>query len=280
VGSPNQFRLSYDATGAVYEGPVDDADVLQQTLAWSYRRNLFSDHVFLGIQVKDQFTMVHGASLLNTLDAGPSVEWLVIPQASIEFNYDYTSFSFFPPVIRARDQESDRHTINIEGHLYPTPQVRGPIPESPDVLGDILRSTLSRATVGYAAVFNEPRGIDYEYEGNRLWVGLEGMRIPIKGRWLNWNDITFDAMYAHEWDNYMNPDSEGPPVLAGKPAQVRRKDHLDVFTLRTNARLFDLPRDQGTMAAFLQYDIIADRSNIAVRHYNEFVISGGLTYKY
>jgi hypothetical protein len=280
VGSPNQFRLTYDATGAVYEGTVKDADVLQQTLAWSYRRNLFSDRVFLTMQVKEQFTALHGAALLNTLDAGPGVEWLIVPQASVEFNYDYTSFSFFPPVVRRRDPESDRHTINIEGHLYPTPQVRGPIPESPDVLGDILRETFTRATLGYAAIFNEPRGPDYQYEGTRVWIGMEGMHLPIKNRWLDWNAITVDAMYAHEWDNYMNPTSEGPVVLAGKPKAIRRKDHVDVFTLRGNARLFDLPHDTGTIGGFLQYDIIADRSNILVRHYNEFVVSGGVTYRY
>jgi hypothetical protein len=78
----------------------------------------------------------------------------------------------------------------------------------------------------------------------------------------------------------MDPSTEGPIILAGKPKQRRRKDHVDVFTLRANAKLFDLPQDRGSLSSFLQWDIIADRSTIVARHYNEFVVSGGLTYQW
>jgi hypothetical protein len=278
VGSPNQFRISYDLTGAVYSGQVKEADALQQTLAWSYRRSLFNDRVFLGLAITDQFTMEHGSAILNTLDAIPSVEWFFYPQASVEINYDYTDLTFFPDSLRYQDPNSDRSTVNLKLHLYPTPQVRGPIPDSPDVLGDILRQTLKRATVGYAAIFNQTEGPGYLYEGTRASVGFEGVRIPLFRQ--SPNALTLDAMYSHEWDDYMNPDDEGPLVLAGEPKHIRRKDHIDVFTLRGNARLLDLPRHLGTVGAYVQYDIIADRANIAVRHYNEYIVSGGLTYKW
>ncbi len=280
VGSPNQFKISYDLTGAIYEGQVHNADAVQQTLNWSYRRNLFDDRVFLGLAIADQFTIIHGEPVLNTLDAIPSAEWLLTPQVSAEVNYDYTSLSFFRDTIDLKSMDADRSTVNLKLHLYPTPQVRGPIPDSPDVLGDILRQTLSRATIGYAAVFNEPTGREYEYEGNRLSLGFEGVRIPpIKGMF-DTSDITMDLMYAHEWDNYLNPSLEGPLILAGSPKQIRRKDHVDIFTLRGNARLFDLPRNRGTLAAYAQWDLIADRANILVRHFNEYVVSGGITYRY
>ena len=93
-------------------------------------------------------------------------------------------------------------------------------------------------------------------------------------------DVVLDATYAHEWDNFTVPNAEGPNVLAGKPKQVRRKDHLDVFTLRANARLFDLPQNRGTLSTFVQWDLIADRANLEARHFNEFIISGGIRYQY
>jgi hypothetical protein len=280
VGSPNQFKLSYDITGAVYEGQVGSADAIQQTLNWSYRRNLFNDRVFIGMGIADQFTVQHGEAIANSFDAIPSAEWLMIPQTSVEVSYDYTNFSFFRAAADRKSMDTDRHTVNLKLHLYATPQVRGPIPESPDVLGDILRQTLYRATIGYAAVFNNALGIGYQYEGNRLQIGFEGVRIPQLKFVPDLSMITMDMMYAHEWDNYMNPSLEGPQILAGSPKHIRRKDHIDVFTLRANARLLDLSGDRGTLAGYLQCDIIADRANILVRHYNEYVFSGGFTYRY
>ena len=50
--------------------------------------------------------------------------------------------------------------------------------------------------------------------------------------------------------------------------------------LVANSRLLDLPENRGTLASFVQWDLIADRSTIEARHYNEFVISGGLTYQW
>jgi hypothetical protein len=55
---------------------------------------------------------------------------------------------------------------------------------------------------------------------------------------------------------------------------------MDVLTLRANARLFDLPQNRGTLSTFVQWDIIADRANLQARHFNEFIISGGLSYQY
>lgn len=282
VGSPNEFRLSYDFTGAVYDGTVPDADVTQQTLAWSYRRSLFDDRVFLKLSIQDQFTMEHGSATLNTLDCIPSMEWFFYPQASIEVNYDYTDLLFYQPVVGRRDENADRSTINLKVHLYPTPQVRGEIPESPDVLGDILRQTLYRATLGYTASFNEPSpGTEYQYEGNAVSLGFEGVHLPqFKNSRVDFSNLTMDLMYAHEWDSYLNPSTEGPVVLAGSPKQVRRADHIDVFTFRTNARLLDFTQNRGTLGAYVQWDIIADRSNIPARHFNEDIVSGGFTYQY
>jgi hypothetical protein len=274
VGSPNQFRFSYDATGTVYDGTVLNADTFQQTFAASYRRSLLHDMVFVGVGFQNQFTTEYGNAFLDTVDVSPSVEWFMLPQASAEVNYDYTLMGYFIHPVTKRDPNADRNTVNAKFHFYPTPQLRGEIPEAEDVLGDILRQSLQRATIGYAAVFNEATGTDYNYEANRLSIGIEGLHCP------RMPDLTLDATYSHEWDNYMGPSVEGPNIIAGKPRQIRRKDHLDVFTLRTNARLFDLPKDRGTLSTFVQWDIIADRSNLEARHFNEFVISGGISYRY
>jgi hypothetical protein len=274
VGSVNQIRFSYDATGAIYDGTVFNADTFQQTGVASYRRNALHDTVFLGFTLKDQFTTEYGNAFLNTLDAIPSVEWLMIPQASIEGRYDITRFDYFIRPITVRNPDAVRSTVNAEFHFYPTPQVRGPIPEAEDVLGDILRQTLHRATVGYAAVFNEAAGHDYNYEANRVYVGVEGVTIP------QLHDVVLDTNYAHEWDNYMNPNDQGPIVLAGSPKQIRRKDHMDVFTLRGSAKLFELPENRGTLTTFVQWNLIADRSNLESLHFNEFIVSGGVSYRW
>ena len=274
VGSPNQFVFSYDATGAVYEGTVFNADALQQTLAGNYRRSVLHDTVFLGLGFQDQFTTEYGNAFLNTVDVTPSFEWFMLPQYSIEGSYDFTRLDYFIHPNARRNPDANRSTVNAKFHFYPTPQLRGEIPESEDVLGDILRQTLQRATIGYAAVFNDSAGLDYHYESNRLSIGVEGVHLP------RLRDVTLDAIYSHEWENFLNPSVEGPLILAGKPKQVRRKDHLDVFTLRANARLFDLPRARGTLSTFLQWDLVADRSNINPRDFNEFIISGGISYKY
>jgi len=274
VGSPTQFKFAYDLTGAVYDGTVFNADALQQTVSASYRRSLFHDSLWVGVALKDQLTVEHGEAFLNTLDASPSAEWFLTPQMSLEANYDYTRMGYFIRVGSRVNPDANRHTANAKFHFYSFPQQRGDIPESPDQLGDILRATLARATVGYAFVDNESIGRDYVYNANRLSVGLEGIHLP------RFRFVTMDMNYAHEWDNYMNPSNEGPLILAGKPKQQRRKDHVDVFTLRANARLFDLPKDRGTLSTFLQWDLIADRSTIIARHYNEFVISGGLNYQW
>jgi len=274
VGSPTQIKFSYDATGAVYDGTVFNADTFQQTFATSYRRSLFHETLYVGVGLKDQFTTEYGNAFLNTLDVTPGVEWFMIPQASLEGSYDLTRLDYFMHNGLHKSPDAVRNTVNAQFHFYPTPNVRGPIPESDDVLGDILRQSLHRATVGYAAVFNEARGSDYNYEANRVYVGVEGVHVPRLG------DLTLDARYAHEWDNYMNPNSELPIVLAGSPKQIRRKDHMDVLTLRANARLFDLPQNRGTLSTFVQWDIIADRANLQARHFNEFIISGGLSYQY
>ena len=274
IGSPTQIQFGYDATGAVYEGTVFNADVFQQTISGSYRRSIFNDSLFLGFLLDDQFTTEYGNAFLNTFDVGPSIEWFMLSQFSAEASYDFTRLDYFMHTAIKRDPDANRHTFNVKAHFYPTPQVRGDVPESADQLGDILRESLKRATFGYAFVDNESSGTDYIYNANRLSIGLEGLRVP------RVPDVTMDVMYAHEWQNFMDPSVEGPDVIAGKPAQHRRKDHLDVFTLRGNARLFDLPRDRGTLSTFVQWDLIADRSNIVVRDFNEFIISGGLNYRY
>jgi hypothetical protein len=274
LGSPTQFQFAYDLTGAVYGGTTFEADTLQQTLSATYHRWLFHDTVVVGVAFDDQYTTEHAESFLNSFDATPSVEWLFTPQLSLEANYEYSRMDYFIHAVPRRDPTSNRSTVNTKFHFYSLPQVRGDIPESPDQLGDILRATLSRLTIGYAAVFNQTDGLDYRYEANRVSIGVEGIRIP------RLHDVTFDVNYAHEWDNFMDPSTEGPIVLAGNPKQKRRKDHVDVFTLRSNARLFDLPHDRGTLSTFLQWDILADRSTIPARHFNEFIISGGINYRY
>jgi hypothetical protein len=85
--------------------------------------------------------------------------------------------------------------------------------------------------------------------------------------------------YAHEWQIYLNKNNETIPTLNGNHFLLRH-DHLDIFTLRANARLADLAKNRGTFGTFLQWDIINDRSNIQNRDFNEFIISTGLVYQY
>ncbi len=274
IGHPGEIELYYDVVGAFYSGPVFKANTVQQTLGTSMHRSLSDNTIVLHLAADDQFTVEHDQAFLNTVDVAPSVEIFPVPRSSVELGYDYARLDYAIRTRIHKNPDANRHTINLKYHFYPTPQKAGTPEESPDQLGDILRQSLRRATVGYDYIFNQSDGSDYHYEGNRVYIGLEGMQVP------GAPDISFDARYAHEWDWYKSPNQEGPFVIAGKPKARKRKDHLDVFTLRGNARLYTLPHDAGTLSTYVQFDIIADRSSILARHFNEYVIGGGVSFQY
>jgi hypothetical protein len=274
VGSKTEFYFSYDGTGVVYSGKENDGDAFQQTLTGNVRHNLFDDTVILKWDFNDQFTMLHGSAFLNTFETRPSVESLLTRQTSVEFGYDYTNFQYYIPVRPVRNPDADRSTFQFQFHFYTFPQQRGPVPDSPDVLTDILRDSFKTLTIGYDAKVNEASGNDYDYRANRVYIGARGIGLKAAP------DLSLDLMYSHEWDHYDHPNNEGVLVLAGKGGERIRHDELDIFTLRGNARLLDLSRHRGTLTSFVQWDIVQDHSNIFPRHFNDFVLSGGLTYRF
>ncbi len=296
VGQPLRATFAYDVLGAGYEGQVQAADTLQQNLSASVRQTLFDGTLVMTGALSDGFTMEHGEAFLDTFDAGAAGEFFLVPNASIEAGYNFTHLQyFFVATQAAQKPTADRDTFSFKGHLYTLPQRRGAtVSEAPDVLTELLRAGLRRVTVDYAHVWNEPTvdtGHDYQYESNRVGIGFDGIAAPPQvataglGRYTR--DLSFDVDYNHEFQGYEYENSASPPLfLAPKGNTVRqlrhlhRKDGLDVFTFRGNARLFDLPHDLGTVGSYLQWDVIRDGSNVLPRHYNEYVISGGLTYRY
>jgi hypothetical protein len=275
LGGSTNFLFSYDATGALYEGTVKQADVFQQTATGSVRHGMFDDTLILSALLQDQFTVAHGTAFLNTVDVVPSVETFWCPQFSTQITYDYTRFNYFFHVDKkSHDPNADRHTLMGYLHFYTAPQRRGLESGEPrDQLSAILRRLLSRATFGFGHVWNDAPGADYMYEANRIVFGLDGIR-PLKTR-----ALSFDLEYAHEWDHFSNPSSFGEPILSTASARPRR-DHLNVLTVRANARLADFSHQAGTLGAFVQWDLINDDSNVPVRHFNEFLVSTGVTYRY
>ncbi len=296
VGQPLRATVAYDAVGAIYEGPVQSADTLQQNLSGSVRQTLFDGTIVLTSSLTDGFTMEHGSAFLDTLDAGAAGEFFFVPNVSVEAGYDFTHLQyFFKAILPAQKPTADRNTFDAKIHLYPLSQRRGAqVDEAPDVLTEILRATLRRATVLYAHVWNSPdlyTGHDYRYEANRVGFGLEGLTLPDQVGSQNLGTfglfgrrLSADASYAHEFQDYQFANSvHSETILAGHLSPrggQHRKDGIDVFTLRANARLLDLPRDAGTLGSYVQWDLIHDGSNIVPRRYNEFVVSGGLTYRY
>ena len=297
VGQPLRATFAYSALGAVYEGQTQNADTLQQNLSASVRQTLFANSIVLSSTLGDAFTMEHGSAFLDTFDAGATGEFFFLPQASIEAGYDYAHLQyFFTAILPAQKPTADRDTFVAKGHLYTLSQRRGAtIDEAPDQLTEILRGMLRRVTVNYDHVWNLPtedNGHDYKYEANRVGIGLEGMTAPSQvattplGRFTR--NLSFDLDYDHEFQNYEYANTESPPVYltnkgSGTTRELRRfhrKDGIDVLTYRGNARLLDLPHDAGTLAGYVQWDLTHDGSNIVARHYNEYVITGGLTYRY
>ena len=293
VGQPLRATFAYDVLGAAYEGQAEAADTLQQNLASSVRQTLFDNSIVVSAALSDSFTMLHGEAFLDTFDAGATGEFFFLPQASIETGFNYTHFQyFFRAILPAQKPTADRDTFVAKIHLYPLPQRRGAeVPEAPDVLTEILRATLRRATVNYNHIWNLPtedNGNDYKYEDNRVGFGLEGLTLPghVGNRSLGpfAQSVSFDADYNHEFQTYEFANTANRTrVLAGHLTPrggQHRKDGIDVFTLRGDARLLDLPKDAGTLATYLQWDLIHDGSNIVPRRYNEYLISGGVTYRY
>jgi len=277
LGGPAKFNMNYDLAGAIYEGHVKQADAVQQTLSADGSYGVINKAMILSLRAQDQYTFMQGHSFLNTVDLVPSAEVFWFPQWSTEFIYDYTLLDYFYPVTPSLDMDSDRHTLTANLHFYPLPpNPNAQVPESKDRLTDLLRQMLHRATIGLAHVWNGSEGFSNEYEANRLILGLQGLRFG------NTPDLAFDLEYAHDWVNYLKGTTESliPPPLGGSAKGFRRHDHIDFFTIRGNARLLDLPRNRGTLAGYLQYDLIFDQSNIFQRDYNEHIVSAGITYRY
>ena len=272
-GDPTHLAAGYDITGAVYKGTVKQGDNLQQTAFAAANHKMFGDTFVVSGAFRDQFTMDHGTAFLNAIDAGAGGEVFWLSQLSTELSYRYSHLDYFFPVVKTQDPDAGRHTLSLDLHLFPKSQTREPDSESPDRLTDFLRSSLGRFTIGYGYVWNRADGQNYDYEANRLVVGLDDLR-PF-----HTNNLSFDMRYAHEWQIYLNKNNETTPTLNGNHFLLRH-DHLDIFTLRANARLADLAKNRGTIGTFLQWDIIADRSNIQNRDFNEFIISTGLVYQY
>ena len=292
AGTPLRATFAYDVLGGIYEGQVQDADTLQQNLSASVRQTLFENSIVLNATANDSFTILHGEAFLDTVDVGATAELFPVSHASVEVGYDYTHLQYFyRSLVAAQKSDADRNTFVAKAHLYPLSQRRGAvIPEAPDVLTEIVEESVRRFTVNYEHVWNLPdrhRETDYQYQANRIGFGLEGLTLPAKvgvrslgtaGR-----DVSLDLNYNHEFQTYEFANSVHETVLAGHlnpPGGPHRKDGIDVFTVRGNARLFDVPHDAGTVAAYLQWDLIHDGSNVFARHYNEYVVGGGLTYRY
>lgn len=275
LGGTTHFLFSYDATGALYDGAVKQADVFQQTATGSVRHGFFDDTLILSALLQDQFTIAHGTAFLNTVDVVPSIEQFWCSQFSTQITYDYTRFNYFFHVDKkSHDPDADRHTVMGYLHFYTAPQRAGSqTREARDQLSEMLRHLLSRATFGVGHVWNDAPGADYMYEANRLVFGLDGIR-PLKTR-----ALSLDLEYAREWDHFSNHSTFGEPILSKASAPPRR-DQLNVLTVRANARLADLSYQAGSLGAFLQWDWINDNSNVPVRHFNEFLVSTGVTYRY
>ena len=275
-GNPTKIDVGYDATGAVYEGDVKEGDNIQQTAVAGIQHKMFNDAMVLSGLFRDQFTIDHGTAFLNAIDLSTGGEIFWLSQLSTELAYRYSHLDYyFPVVTKAQDPDANRDVLSLAMHLFPLPQTRNAtVGESPDLLTDFLRSSLGRASVGYAYVWNTSDGSDYKYQANRVFFGLDNLR-PFHTK-----NLSFDLQYAHEWQQYLNANnSELPPLIGGK-STLRRNDHLDVFTMRANARLADLAHERGTIGGFLQWDYIRDESNIPDRDFNEFIISTGIEYRY
>ena len=290
VGTPLRATFAYDVLGGVYEGQTQNADSLQQNVSASVRQTLFDNSIVINATLNDTFTMLHDSGFLDTFDFGATAELFPVSHASVEVGYDYGRLQYFyESVLPAQKADADRSTFIAKAHLYPLSQRRGAvIAEPPDVLTEILEESVRRFTVNYNHVWNVParqRNRDYQYEANRIGFGLEGLTVPAKvgtkslgtaGR-----DVSVDLDYAHEFQEYEYANTESPPILTGKPhGRLHRQDGIDVFTVRGNSRLFDVPHNAGTVAAYVQWDVIHDGSNIVSRHYNDYVIGGGVTYRY
>ncbi len=275
-GDPTDIDISYDLTGAVYKGTVKQGDNIQQTASAGVQHKMANDSVVLSGLFRDQFTVDHGSAFLNTIDGSVGAELFWFSQLSTELSDRLSHLDYFySPAKKEQDPDANRNVVDLSLHLFPLPQTRdATVEESPDRLTDFLRSSLRSVTLGYAYVWNRSDGSDYRYEANRIHFGFEDLR-PFRT-----NNLSFDLMYAHEWQVYNNKNSETVPDLTNPKAFLLRHDHLDIFTMRANARLVDLAHNRGTIGQFLQWDIIADRSNIQTHDFNEFIISTGIEYKY
>ncbi len=243
VGAPLQADFAFATTGVWYEGTVANADAVQPMAAVNVRDSLLGNAVVLRGSLNDQFTIEHGAAFLDTFDATGSGEAFALPQLSVEAGYDFAHLQyFFHPILDAQKPTADRNTVDARLHLYPLDQRRGATIPKVDGVSQFFREALTRATVGYAHVWNDPTqttGSDYKYDSDRAYVGLEGLTLP-KGVKLFGSSIgTRDGGQpcSTATSSRGSPTRTRParrPSSFGLPGH-RRRDNLDVFTIRSNS---------------------------------------------
>ena len=288
IGSALRADVAYNVVAVAYSGPRADADGVQQGLNGSVRDSLLGDRLVATGSVNDQFTMEHGEAFLNTTDVAAAAEAFATYHLSVEGGYDYAHLQyFFRPVDDAQKPTAERHSLDARLHLYPVSQERGiGIPNTDAGLGLFVEQALRRATLGYAHVWNFPdqqTGTDYRYQSDRVFVGLEGLTLPPSIKLFGQpiaQGTSASVFYAHEFQSFAFDNSLTPAVLNGTGPGHPRRDNLDVLTIRSNTRILDFAHHDGTLATFLQVDLVHDGANVPARHFNELIVSSGLSYVY
>jgi hypothetical protein len=267
LGYPQLLTASYTLDAIEYEGQLAKADKIRQTADLLYQSRYFANTLDFVAEGKYQNTLVNELEALQQTEITPTIRYFPLSWLAAQASYDFSDFEFHTPVVDAPlDQSADRHTVGGSILMFGSDQTRPKAgydnPWFPDMFDDV--------SLSYFHIFNDARGSDYDYQGNRLRVAFDNIHLemigpPVFYYWFK--NISATVSYTRDWNDYEHPNSQ----IA---SASERSDGIDTATLLIN----DAINKNTTL--HLEYDYTNAASNLSTRQYDENVLTIGVSLRY
>ncbi len=264
----HSLALSYDVEQVVYEDAFEDSNALDQKFEALYKRGI-GDWTF-SLDAKDTLSLSGGKLFLNRVDGVPKLtySWKYL---SFGGRYGYSHLDYlFTASTPAKNPDAERH--EVAPNLVVSPRKIENAPAQ-------LTSLLDAVELVYVHTWNDARGSDFEYEGNRLQAKLRGLGPSTLGPLCNEGVkcLSADVSYSSDWTDYKNPNS-------ASATGSTRHDRIDKASILASY-LLGWPKVNGhssepseqTPSIFVRYDVTDQHSNIESKDYSEHVIVLGIS---
>lgn len=255
----NTVMAGYEVIGTVYDGASASLDQALNTwdVNWNY---LFSHDSALSVDAKDVATFVGGKAAQNKGDFTTSYgqywathAWRFTPQ------YEYANLDqLTAPSKPSRDLTGTQHSLGSAIAFFPADVSLG---ASGAIVRTLARLPLDKVELGYYHAWNAAVGSDNDYQGDKLTLNVNGIRIGVKR-------LTLNASYTQEWRDYSKPNSFSPTGALRADGINRASAEIDY-----NPLAFESLKPK----LFVRYDLTAQDSNIGQKNFHEHIVQLGVS---